>query len=67
MPDLKQVIADLKAENKKLKALLKNAVQLLNQSKEYLRHPGKPAAENKPETGKKTKKPAKRKTKTAAQ
>jgi hypothetical protein len=66
MPDLKQGIAELKAENKKLKALLKNAVRLLNQSKEYLRHSGKPGAGNAPETGKKTKKPAKGKTKTGA-
>jgi hypothetical protein len=66
MPGLKQVIADLKAENKKLKALLKNAVRLLNQSKKFLRHPGKPAAENKLEARKKAKKPAKRQTKAAA-
>ena len=66
MPNLKQGIAELKAENKKLKALLKNAVQLLNQSKEYLRHTGKPGAVNKPETGKKPMKPAKRKSKAAA-
>jgi hypothetical protein len=58
MPDLKQVIAELKAENKKLKALLKNAVRLLNQSKEYLRHPGKPAGA--------AKSPRKRKAKTTA-
>jgi hypothetical protein len=57
MPDLKQGIAELKAENKKLKALLKNAVQLLNQSKEYLRHSAKPAA---------AKTPRKRKTKATA-
>jgi hypothetical protein len=36
-------IADLKAENKKLKALLKNAVQLLHQSKEIIQHSGQPA------------------------
>ena len=63
MPDLKQVIADLKAENKKLKGLLKNAVRLLNQSKEFLRHPAKPGAEK---TGVKAKKRPKRKAKTAA-
>jgi hypothetical protein len=37
-------IADLKAENKKLKALLKNAVQLLHQSKEIIQHSGQPTA-----------------------
>jgi hypothetical protein len=37
-------IADLKAENNKLKALLKNAVQLLHQSKEIIQHPGQPTA-----------------------
>jgi hypothetical protein len=41
MPDPKKEIAGLKAENKRLKALLKNAVQLLHQSKEIIQHTGK--------------------------
>jgi hypothetical protein len=40
----KSEIAELKAENKKLKALLKNAVQLLHQSKEIIQHSGSPLA-----------------------
>jgi hypothetical protein len=39
MPDPRKEIAALKAENKKLKALLKNAVRLLRQSKEILQNP----------------------------
>jgi hypothetical protein len=45
MPDPKKAIADLKAENKKLKILLKNAVQLLHQSKEIIQQAGKPPAQ----------------------
>ena len=57
MPDHKKEIAALKAENKKLKALLKSAVRLLHQSKEYLQHPvGKPAAVQKPKKTAKKKK-----------
>ena len=44
MSDPKKEIAALKAENKKLKALLKNAVQLLHQSRDILQQQGKPAA-----------------------
>ena len=44
IPDPKREIAELKAENKKLKALLKNAVQLLQQSREIIQHAGKPPA-----------------------
>lgn len=47
MPDPKKEIAGLKAENKKLKALLKNAVQLLHQSKEIIQHSGRPTAKKK--------------------
>ena len=43
MPDPKKEIADLKAKNTKLRALLKNAVQLLNQSKEIIQQSAKPA------------------------
>jgi hypothetical protein len=50
-------IADLKAENKKLKALLKNAVRLLHQSKEIIQHAGQPPAK------KARKKTAKKRTK----
>ena len=42
IPNPKTEIADLKAENKKLKALLKNAVGLLHQSKEIIQHSGNP-------------------------
>ena len=44
IPNPKTEIADLKAENKKLKALLKNAVRLLHQSKEIIQHSGNPPA-----------------------
>jgi hypothetical protein len=44
MSDPKNEIAGLKAENRRLKALLKNAVQLLHQSKEIIQHTGKPPA-----------------------
>jgi hypothetical protein len=37
----------LKKENKKLRALLKNAVELLNQSKQLLKQPGKGDSEKK--------------------
>jgi len=42
IPNPKTEIADLKAENKKLKALLKSAVRLLHQSKEIIQHTGNP-------------------------
>jgi hypothetical protein len=42
--DPKKEIAALKAENRKLKALLKNAVQLLHQSREILQRQAKSAA-----------------------
>ncbi len=44
IPDPKREIAELKAENKRLKALLKNAVRLLQQSKEIIQRAGKPRA-----------------------
>jgi len=44
IPSHKREIAELKAENKKLKALLKNAVRLLHQSKEIIQHGGNPPA-----------------------
>jgi hypothetical protein len=37
----------LKKENKQLRALLKNAVELLNQSKKLLKRTDKPAKEKK--------------------
>ncbi|HUE11125.1 MAG TPA: hypothetical protein VMQ54_09315 [Steroidobacteraceae bacterium] len=40
-PELKKEFEKLKTENKKLKALLANAVLLLNKYKEFLRHPEK--------------------------
>jgi hypothetical protein len=42
--DPKKEIAELKAENKKLKALLTNAVQLLHKSRDILEQQKKPAA-----------------------
>jgi hypothetical protein len=44
MLDHKKEIAELKAQNKKLKALLKNAVQLLHQSKQIIQRAAKPPA-----------------------
>jgi hypothetical protein len=44
IPNHEREIAELKAENKKLKALLKNAVRLLHQSKEIIQHSGTPLA-----------------------
>jgi hypothetical protein len=44
IPNRKSEIAELKAENKKLKALLKNAVRLLHQSKEIIQRSGNPPA-----------------------
>jgi hypothetical protein len=46
-PDLKTELATLKSENKKLKALLKNAVLLLNKYKPFLQHPEKLGAAKK--------------------
>jgi hypothetical protein len=46
----------LKKENKQLKALLKNAVELLDSYKEFLKHPEKLAAEKKKSKEKKDKK-----------
>jgi hypothetical protein len=58
-PELRKEVDKLKTENKKLKALLANAVLLLNQYKEFLQHPerlgavpkSKPAAKKKKKTG----------------
>jgi hypothetical protein len=44
IPNPKREIAALMAENKKLKALLKNAVRLLHQSKEIIQRSGHPPA-----------------------
>jgi hypothetical protein len=57
-PDLKTELATLKSENKKLKALLKNAVLLLNKYKPFLQHPEKLGGTKKQSVAKKKKKPA---------
>jgi hypothetical protein len=57
-PDLKTELATLKSENKKLKALLKNAVLLLNKYKPFLQHPEKLGAAKKQVAAKKKKKTA---------
>lgn len=49
MPHPKSEIAQLKAENKKLKGLLKNAVRLLQQSKALLAQSAKAAAPKGPQ------------------
>ena len=58
-PELKKEFEKLKAENKKLKALLANAVLLLNKYTEFLQHPGKlGAAPKRQAAAKKKSKPA---------
>lgn len=58
-PDLKKELATLKSENKRLKALLKNAVLLLNRYKPFLQHPEKLVGTKKQSVvAKKKKKPA---------
>jgi len=46
----------LKKENKQLKGLLKNAVELLDKYKEFLKHPEKLGVEKKKKKDKKDKK-----------
>ena len=60
MSDPKNEIAALKAQNKKLKLLLKNAVRLLHQSREILQNPKALGARKPP------KKAAKKKARTVA-
>jgi hypothetical protein len=51
--DLSKELTSLKTENKKLKALLKNAVLLLNHSKKILQHPEKLGVKEPQAAGKK--------------
>jgi hypothetical protein len=51
--DLSKELTALKTENKKLKALLKNAVLLLNHSKKILQHPEKLGVKKPQAAGKK--------------